>query len=71
MKAVLERNLGFVGYPEYSVDTDGNGDFVKEWKSCTDVDRVLGYDKAAINRCCHGKQTTSYGYMWRYKKEDD
>ena len=24
MKAVLERNLGFIGYPEYSVDTDGN-----------------------------------------------
>lgn len=48
-----------------------NGDFMKEWKSCTEVDRVLGYDKAAINRCCHGKQTTSYGYMWRYKKEDD
>lgn len=24
MKAVLERNLGFMGYPEYSVDTDGN-----------------------------------------------
>lgn len=24
MKAVLERNLGFMGYPDYSVDTDGN-----------------------------------------------
>ena len=24
MKAVLERNLWFVVYPEYSVDTDGN-----------------------------------------------
>ena len=24
MKAVLERNLGFIGYPDYSVDTDGN-----------------------------------------------
>lgn len=23
MKAVLERNLGFLGYPNYSVDTDG------------------------------------------------
>lgn len=74
MKAVLERNLGFIGYPDYSVDTDGNvwalnykcskgkgetkqikpahdkkgylmvslnGYFVKEWKSCTEVDRVL------------------------------
>lgn len=24
MKAVLERNLGFIGYPDYSVDTEGN-----------------------------------------------
>lgn len=24
MKAVLERNLGFLGCPNYSVDTDGN-----------------------------------------------
>ena len=24
MKAVLERNLGFMKYPDYSVDTDGN-----------------------------------------------
>lgn len=24
MKAVLERNLGFLGYPYYSVDTYGN-----------------------------------------------
>lgn len=47
------------------------GEFVKEWKSCTEVDRVLGYDKAAINRCCLGKQTTSYGYIWRYKKESE
>lgn len=24
MKSVIERNLGFMGYPNYSVDTDGN-----------------------------------------------
>ena len=24
MKSVLERNLGFMGYPNYSVDTEGN-----------------------------------------------
>lgn len=24
MKVVLERNLGFMGYPNYSVDTEGN-----------------------------------------------
>lgn len=24
MKSVLERNLGFMGYPTYSVDTEGN-----------------------------------------------
>lgn len=24
MKSVLERNLGFLGYPSYSVDIEGN-----------------------------------------------
>ena len=24
MKSILERNLGFMGYPDYSVDTEGN-----------------------------------------------
>lgn len=24
MKVVLERNLGFLGYPNYAVDTEGN-----------------------------------------------
>lgn len=24
MRSILERNLGFMGYPDYSVDTEGN-----------------------------------------------
>ena len=46
MKAVLERNLGFLGYPYYSVDTDGNvishkrdGLFIKPQK-CYKYERV-------------------------------
>lgn len=52
--------------PIYQVSKDG--EIVKEWLSVTECERQTGYDKAAINRCCLGKQKTSYGYMWQYKE---
>lgn len=28
----------------------------------------LGYDSAAICKCCKGKQNTHKGYIWKYKE---
>lgn len=44
------------------------GEIVSEWQSVTECERKTGYDKAAINRCCLGKQKTSYGYIWKHKE---
>lgn len=44
-----------------------DGEIVKEWLSVTECERKTGYDKSAINRCCLGKQKTSYGYVWQFK----
>lgn len=47
------------------------GIFIKEWKSTMDVQRNLGFEHANISRCCRGKQSYAYGYIWKYKKEMD
>lgn len=50
--------------PIIQMDLEGNE--IMGWFSCTDCARETGMDKSAINRCCLGKQHSSYGYMWRY-----
>lgn len=43
-------------------DLDGN--FIKEWKSATDVGREVRF---GIYQCVNGKRKTAFGYIWRYK----
>lgn len=50
----------------YQYDLDFN--FIKEWESLVQIERELGFQRAAISRCCKGKQKTSYGYKWRFKE---
>lgn len=51
--------------PIYQLDLQGK--IVKEWQSCTECEKINNYHRAAINRCCRGKQKTAYGYKWKYK----
>ena len=44
-----------------------DGEFIKEWKSGTVIQRELGYSKSNICNCCKGKLKHIYGYKWRYK----
>ena len=44
-----------------------DGEFVKEWKSATDVKRNLGYSKGNISSCCTGKLKSAYNFIWKYK----
>lgn len=46
---------------------DLNGNFIKEWFSLEQIVRECGYAKPNISRCCHFKNKTSYGYIWRFK----
>ncbi|MCQ2754584.1 MAG: NUMOD4 domain-containing protein [bacterium] len=43
-----------------------SGEFVKEWQSTHEVQRVLGIANQNIGKCCLGKLHTSGGYIWRY-----
>ena len=47
---------------------DLQGNFIKEWKSQTDVQKELGYMQNFISRCCNGHKKTAYGYRWEFSK---
>ena len=44
------------------------GEFIRSWNSIMDIQRELGYFNSSISACCSGKQKTSYGFVWKYKK---
>lgn len=44
-------------------DLDGN--FIKEWKSATDVGKEV---QGNIVKCLKGRYKTAYGYIWKYKE---
>lgn len=44
-----------------------DGEFVKEWKSATDVKRNLGFAQQYISSCCTGKHKSAYNYIWKFK----
>ena len=44
-----------------------DGEFVKEWKSSTDVERNLGFAQQHISSCCTGKRKSANGFVWKYK----
>lgn len=43
-----------------------NGEIIKDFNCSMDIQRELGFEHAAILKCCQGKQKTSYGYKWIY-----
>lgn len=48
---------------------DLNGNFIKEWNSCKEIARQLGYDAALIGKCKNNYRKSAYGYQWKsYKK---
>ncbi len=47
------------------------GELIAIHKSLRDAAAVVGIDKAAISRCCLGKQKSCGCYIWKYKTEED
>jgi predicted GIY-YIG superfamily endonuclease len=43
-----------------------NGEFIKEWESLCSIEVQLGYNVSAVSRCCKGKQSFAYGFIWRF-----
>lgn len=55
--------------PVVQFDKDGN--FIREWKSISEVKETLGIDKTSISKCCKRMRhfNTAGGFIWRYGYE--
>lgn len=60
------------------IQKDLNGNFIREWCSTREVERVLGYSSTSISACCKGFLRDSHSgrvypvhqahsYKWKYK----
>ena len=47
---------------QYTID----GVFVREWSSLGEIKRTLRIKTSDISTCCHGKQKTAHGFVWRF-----
>ena len=45
-------------------------EFIREWPSSHEVERVLKIAQTNIIQCCKGKRKSAGGFVWRYKEED-
>ena len=46
-----------------------NGEFIKEWESATNVEKVLGIRQSDISATCIGRQKSAGGFLWIYKND--
>lgn len=54
--------------PVLQIDTDGN--IIKEWIGCKEIDKVTDMDGSYIHDCLkHNDYYLPYGYIWMYKNE--
>ena len=50
------------------IQFDINGNKIREFMSCTEAGNKLNIDVASNSKCCRGKQKTTGGYIWKFKK---
>ena len=68
------KTNGITSKPVLQYDLEGN--FIKEWPSVMEIERVLNFNHTLIGRCCSHKKNyktgyvykTGYGYKWEWKK---
>ena len=46
-----------------------SGEFIKEYNSTMDVERLLGFEHQCVGRVCNGKRKSAYGYVWAWADE--
>jgi hypothetical protein len=51
--------------PILQYDTQGN--FIKEWSSGTEINKVLGIHHGNVVKCCKGIKKCIGGFVWQYK----
>ena len=51
--------------PIQQYDLEGN--FIKEWESAAEVEKVLGFNHSNISKCCLRRYNVAYNYKWKFK----
>lgn len=46
-----------------------NGEFIRTWKSASEVNKELNFNTSNILRCCKGLRKSAHGYKWCYAEE--
>lgn len=49
------------------IQMDLESNFIKEWRSMSDVQKELKIDKSQICSCCKNKSKSAGGFKWKYK----
>lgn len=49
---------------------DVYNNFIKEWKSFSEIKKVLGLNISNIHKVCNGKRKKAGGYIWKYKERE-
>lgn len=50
---------------------DLHGNLIKVWNSIYEAQKTLKYSsRRSIEQCCDGTRKTTFGYMWRYLKDN-
>lgn len=47
---------------------DKNNNFIKEWPSTMEAERILGINHRNISAVCNGKRKTAGNYIWTYER---
>lgn len=50
------------------IQTTLDGEFVKEYSSMSEAEKIDGYNSAYISLVCNGKRKSAYGYKWHFKE---
>lgn len=50
---------------------DKQGNFIKDWESCRKAALELGFKQTNINAACLGKLNQAYGFIWKFKLEQN
>lgn len=45
-----------------------NGEFINEYQSAKEAERITGISNSNIIQCCKGKLKTTGGFVWKYKE---
>lgn len=45
---------------------DFRGNFIKQWKSLTEIEETMGWFASNISKACRGKLPRAYGFIWKY-----